>query len=136
LVHAVDWLSYRRQIRGSLGLFGASTGAAAALIAAAVRPGLIEAVVSRGGRADLAASALRRVVAPTLLIVGSEDDDVLALNHEAAAQIKAVHELRIVAGATHLFEERGKLEEVAALAAGWFEAYLHPHEAAQAASAR
>jgi pimeloyl-ACP methyl ester carboxylesterase len=102
-----------------LGLFGASTGAAAALIAAAERPRRVSAVVSRGGRPDLAAEALPAVVCPTLLIVGGHDPEVLRLNREAAARLRAPHELRIVPGATHLFEEPGTLEQVAELAGQW-----------------
>jgi putative phosphoribosyl transferase len=108
----------------SLGLFGASTGAAAALIAAARRPDLASAVVSRGGRPDLAGPYLGQVVAPTLLIVGSRDTEVLALNREAAEQIGGPHEIAVVAGATHLFEEPGALAEVARLAGAWFARHL------------
>jgi pimeloyl-ACP methyl ester carboxylesterase len=102
-----------------LGLFGASTGAAAALIAAAERPRRVSAVVSRGGRPDLAAPALPAVMCPTLLIVGGHDPEVLRLNREAAARLRAPHELKIVPGATHLFEEPGTLEQVAELAGQW-----------------
>jgi len=107
-----------------IGYFGASTGAAAALIAAADRPDLVHAVVSRGGRPDLADHALPRVHAPTLLIVGGADRDVIRLNREAMRQMHAVVELRLVHGATHLFEEPGTLEEVERLAGDWFERYL------------
>ena len=107
-----------------LGYFGASTGAAAALIAAADRPDLVRAVVSRGGRPDLANHALARVHAPTLLIVGSADREVIEMNRQAMRQIPGVVELRLVHGATHLFEERGTLEEVERLAGDWFERYL------------
>jgi pimeloyl-ACP methyl ester carboxylesterase len=107
-----------------IGLFGASTGAGAALVAAAARPDEIAAVVSRGGRPDLAAGALPRVRAPTLLIVGGADDVVLQLNREALAQMRCESELQVVPGATHLFEEPGTLERVAALAAAWFERHL------------
>jgi putative phosphoribosyl transferase len=103
-----------------LGLFGASTGAAAALIAAAERPSAVRAVVSRGGRPDLAGDSLVRVEAPTLLIVGGRDDVVIGLNREAAALLRCPHEISIVPGATHLFEEPGALEQVAALSAEWF----------------
>jgi len=106
-----------------LGYFGASTGAAAALVAAAERPS-VRAVVSRGGRPDLAGSALRRVRAPTLLIVGERDTRVLALNREAMSELAGPAELAVVARATHLFEERGALEEVARLAGSHFDAYL------------
>ena len=101
-------------------LFGASTGAAAALIAAAKRPDTVRAVVSRGGRPDLAEDALDTVVAPTLLIVGGRDHVVLDLNRHALDRLKGPKELRIIPGATHLFEEPGALEHVAQLAADWF----------------
>ncbi len=107
-----------------LGLFGASTGAAAALIAAAERPRQVSAVVSRGGRPDLAAPSLPAVVCPALLIVGGHDPEVLRLNREAAARLRAPHELKIVPGATHLFEEPGTLERVAEVAGQWFVGHL------------
>jgi putative phosphoribosyl transferase len=107
-----------------VGLFGASTGAAAALVAAADRPDEVAAVVSRGGRPDLAGAALARVTAPTLLIVGARDEVVLELNREAATQIGGDNELAVVPGATHLFEEPGALEEVAGLAGEWFHRHL------------
>lgn len=107
-----------------LGYFGASTGAAAALVAAAMRPATIHAVVSRGGRPDLAGPALANVRAPTLLIVGGADREVLALNTAALAQLTCAKELQVVPGATHLFEEPGALEEVARLAGGWFTRHL------------
>ena len=107
-----------------LGLFGASTGAAAALLAAAERPSAVRAVVSRGGRPDLAGDALPRVAAPTLLLVGGLDEVVIALNRGAAAQMRCPHEVSIVRGATHLFEEPGTLEEVARRSAGWFVRFL------------
>jgi pimeloyl-ACP methyl ester carboxylesterase len=107
-----------------VGLFGASTGAAAALVAAADRPDAVAAVVSRGGRPDLAGDALPRVRAPTLLIVGGADREVLELNDDAARCLRCAHELAVVPGATHLFEEAGALERVAALAADWFAAHL------------
>ena len=114
-----------------LGLFGASTGAAAALTAAAVRPDLIHAVVSRGGRPDLAgANVLPRVTAPTLLIVGGEDDVVLDLNRRAYGQMTCERRLEVVPGATHLFEEPGTLEQVATLAAQWFAGHLSARSAA------
>lgn len=123
LVAVIDWLVPRGL---PLGLFGASTGAAAALIAAAERPKQVEAVVSRGGRPDLAGPALKRVSAPTLLIVGGDDEIVIALN-ESAAEVLADHaEVVIVPGASHLFTEPGTLERVAELAAGWFDSHLHP----------
>ena len=107
-----------------IGLFGASTGAGAALLAAAERPELIKAVVSRGGRPDLAGKALRHVSAPTLLIVGERDAVVLDLNERAAAELSTERKLEIVSGATHLFEEPGALEEVAVLARDWFSLHL------------
>lgn len=110
----------------AFGLFGASTGAAAALITAAERPGEIAAVVSRGGRTDLAGSALARVAAPTLLIVGAEDDTVLELNRQSSQQLRCPQRLAVIPGATHLFEEPGKLLEVAELAGDWFLQHLHP----------
>ena len=107
-----------------IGYFGASTGAAAALQAAATFGASIGAVVSRGGRPDLAMSALERVQSPTLLIVGGLDDIVIDLNREAYGKLKAEKHLAIVPGATHLFEEPGTLQEVARLAADWFKRYL------------
>jgi dienelactone hydrolase len=109
-----------------VGLFGASTGAAAALVAAARRPEWVGAVVSRGGRPDLAGPALADVRAPTRLIVGGADDAVLELNRRAAAQLHAPHDLQVVPGATHLFEEPGALGAVARLAGDWFTTCLHP----------
>jgi dienelactone hydrolase len=106
-----------------LGLFGASTGAAAALVAAAHEP-RVKAVVSRGGRPDMAGGALSRMTAPTLLIVGGHDEEVLALNQLAYEQITAEKQLAVVPGATHLFEEPGTLEEAARLAAEWFARHL------------
>lgn len=108
-----------------VGYFGASTGAAAALMAAAERRDLIKAIVSRGGRPDLAHDALPKVVAPTLLIVGGDDEPVIGMNREAMGRMKAAEcKLVIVQGATHLFEEPGKLDEVAALAKEWFLRHL------------
>ena len=109
-----------------LGLFGASTGAGAALIAAADEPDAVEAVVSRGGRPDLAGEALPNVRAPTLLIVGGNDPQVLALNRQAMARMQAASSLEIVPGASHLFEEPGALEAVASLARDWFVRHLSP----------
>jgi dienelactone hydrolase len=122
---AADWAATRADLRTlRIGCFGASTGAAAALIAAAERPTTIAAVVSRGGRPDLAGAALPRVEAPTLLIVGGYDEPVIELNREAMRQMRAHVELEIVPGATHLFEEPGTLEQVSGLAARWFARYL------------
>jgi putative phosphoribosyl transferase len=121
----IDWAASPGPVQGlPIGLFGASTGAAAALVAAADRPDAVAAVVSRGGRPDLAGDALPRVHAPTLLIVGERDRPVIVLNEEAAATLRAPHRLDIVPGATHLFEEPGALAEVADLAAGWFATHL------------
>jgi pimeloyl-ACP methyl ester carboxylesterase len=121
LAGVTDWLRGQKVVSGlPLGYFGASTGAAAALIAAAERPDEIAAVVSRGGRPDLAGEWLAHVRAPTLLIVGGADREVLLLNREALQWIRAPKELAIVPGATHLFEEPGALDEVAALAGRWF----------------
>ena len=124
LVDTTRWVGAEPQIAElPLGAFGASTGAGAALAAAAVEPS-IRAVVSRGGRPDLAAWALGRVRVPTLLIVGGDDREVLKLNRAAAAQLRGPTELAVVPGATHLFEEPGALERVSELAVGWFERYL------------
>lgn len=118
---AVDWIGAHPDTDSlKIGCFGASTGAAAALRAAAARPRDVAAVVSRGGRPDLAGDALARVIAPTLLIVGGDDRQVLALNREARARMKAVTQLAIVPEVTHLFEEPGTLEEVMRLAREWF----------------
>lgn len=125
LVAATDWL--RKHVPAEAqhtGYFGASTGAAAALVAAAERPKFVEAIVSRGGRPDLAGSSLSAVRAPTLLIVGELDDVVIELNRRAAVELRALHKVKIVPGATHLFQEAGALEEVAALARRWFEEHL------------
>jgi len=126
VIAATDWLEAEEIVSGArLGYFGASTGAAAALIAAARRPSAVGAVVSRGGRPDLAGAELARVRAPTRLIVGGEDTEVLALNQDAWRALGAVHkDLQVVPGATHLFEQPGALEEVASLAADWFEQTL------------
>jgi pimeloyl-ACP methyl ester carboxylesterase len=125
LLAATDWASRQNFLAElPLGYFGASTGGAAALLAAAERPQLVRAVVSRGGRPDLAGSALHRVEAPTLLIVGGDDVDVLELNAEALARLRCEKELRIVPGASHLFSEPGALEEVASYAAAWFRQHL------------
>jgi dienelactone hydrolase len=125
LIAATEWLRADPNTRKlSLGYFGASTGAAAALIAAAKLPHEVSAVVSRGGRPDLAENYLPQVRAPTLLLVGGEDTEVIELNREAMAQITTEKQLLIVPGATHLFEEPGKLEEVAKLSADWFVRHL------------
>lgn len=127
VVGAIDWLGGLPETEGlGIGLFGASTGAAAALMAAARRPDAVRVVVSRGGRPDLAATALPSVKAPTLLIVGGEDYLVIEMNRTALDMME-VEERRlvIVPGATHLFEEPGALEEVARLASEWFVEYLH-----------
>ncbi len=122
---AMEWLDRRPSLATlPLGLFGASTGAAAALVAAAARPERVFAVVSRGGRPDLAGDALPRVGAPTLLIVGGADTEVLALNRHALSQLTDESELAVVPDATHLFEEPGTLERVTQLAANWFSAHL------------
>lgn len=122
---AAAWLRSQWETRDlHIGYFGASTGAAAALMAAAEHPDWVSAVVSRGGRPDLAAAHLRRVRTPTLLIVGSHDVEVLSLNRGALALLAGPKRLDIVEGATHLFEELGTLERVAELARGWFQTYL------------
>jgi dienelactone hydrolase len=121
LIGVIDWVSQERTTAAlPIGLFGASTGAAAALGAAAARPDKVDAVVSRGGRPDLALPHIAKVKAPTLLIVGGEDDVVIELNQQAAEQMVTEHRLEIAPGATHLFEEAGKLEQVANLASDWF----------------
>jgi len=125
LVGAIDWLALQSETRTlPVGLFGASTGGGAAMVAAAERPEAVGAVVSRGGRPDLAGEALPRVRAPSLLIVGGHDQPVLALNQRAMAQMHATVALEVVAGATHLFEEPGALEQVARLARRWFLRHL------------
>lgn len=125
VIGALAWASRQSELQSlRLGLFGASTGAAAALIAAAEQPGRVRAVVSRGGRPDLAGDALEEVQAPCLLIVGARDTEVIVLNREAAARLGAEHQLVLIPDATHLFEEPGTLEEVAFLAADWFERHL------------
>ena len=130
LIGATDWLtqySDSRHLR--VGYFGASTGAAAALVAAAERPRVVGAIVSRGGRPDLAGPTLARVQAPTLLIVGGDDAPVIELNRQAFTQLRVEKRLAIIPGATHLFEEPGTLEQVAWLAREWFESHLAPAEA-------
>jgi len=125
LVASIDALRGDGATAGlAIGLFGASTGAAAALVAAAQRPGAVHAVVARGGRPDLAGAALPSVQSPTLLIVGGDDRQVIALNRQALAELRAERQLRIVPGAGHLFEEPGALDAVAALTADWFLRHL------------
>jgi dienelactone hydrolase len=133
---ATDWIRRRHEVAHlDVGYFGASTGAGAALRASAERPGIIHAIVSRGGRPDLAgADALELVDAPTLLIVGGRDTPVIALNEDAMRHMRGRAELVIVPGATHLFEERGAMDEVARLASDWFTRFLGaapaPHRSA------
>ena len=125
LVGATDWLNENQETRDlHLGYFGASTGAAAALVAAVERPQRVKAVVSRGGRPDLADAVLPRVKSPTLLIVGGRDYPVIEMNRSALEKLRSQKNLVIVPGATHLFEERGALDDVARLAADWFTRYL------------
>ncbi len=126
LIGATEWLRLDSPTKKlEFGYFGASTGAAAALIAAAKLPNEVAAVVSRGGRPDLAADYLPRVVAPTLLLVGGLDTEVIELNKEAMDQMTAEKKLTIIPGATHLFEEPGTLEQVAKFSKDWFLRYLH-----------
>jgi dienelactone hydrolase len=125
LQQALDWTAGQAALAGmSIGLFGASTGAAAALCVAAARPGSVSAVVSRGGRPDLAAPSLALVQAPTLLIVGGADREVLAVNRQALREMRCEKRLEVVPGATHLFEEPGALGSVAELATEWFDRHL------------
>lgn len=125
LVHTTDWLTQNPETQNlAVGYFGASTGAGAALVAAAQRPQAIKAIVSRGGRPDLAASALPDVQAPTLLIVGGYDTPVIAMNQDALHQLRIEKHLEIIPKATHLFEEPGALRAVAQLASQWFTRYL------------
>ena len=125
VISAIDWAaSQQRVARLSVACFGASTGAAAALIAAAERPQLVRAVISRGGRPDLAGFALPKVQAPTLLIVGGDDEPVIALNRAAMRRMRAPVQLEIVPGATHLFQEPGALESVSRLALQWCTKYV------------
>jgi dienelactone hydrolase len=125
LLAATEWY-HRQHPKSAVGFFGSSTGAAAALMAEAESSVSIKAIVSRGGRPDLAGPALPRVKAPTLLIVGGNDTAVIAMNQQAYAQIQCQKEVRIIPGATHLFEEPGALEEVAQMAAEWFGRWLQP----------
>lgn len=125
VVEAIHWTHHHPDLAGlHLGLLGASTGAAAALVVAAEEPARVAAVVSRGGRPDLALDSLARVQAPTLLIVGGLDSAVLALNRQALRQLNAPKRLEVVPGAGHLFEEPGALGSVAVFATSWFERYL------------
>jgi putative phosphoribosyl transferase len=129
LLGATDWLTQYPDTRHlRVGYFGASTGAAAALVAAAERPDAVGAVVSRGGRPDLAGPVLARVQAPTLLIVGGNDLPVIDMNRAAFAQLRCEKRLVIIQGATHLFEEPGALDEVARLAREWFKTHFIPAE--------
>lgn len=125
VVIATDWTETHQDLNGlPIGYFGASTGAAAALIAAAERPALARAVVSRGGRPDLAGDALPRVQAPTLLILGGDDRPVIEMNRHAMRNMTGAVEMQIVPGATHLFEEPGTMDEVMRLATAWFNRHL------------
>jgi pimeloyl-ACP methyl ester carboxylesterase len=125
LAGATEWLVDNEETRHlNIGYFGASTGAAAALVAAARHPDTIRAIVSRGGRPDLAGPSLAHVRAPTLLIVGGDDEQVIELNEQARERMRAECKIAIVPGATHLFEEPGKLEQVAKRATEWFTKYL------------
>ena len=130
LVGVIDWSASNKDTRNlGIGCFGASTGAGAALAAAAERPENVRAVVSRGGRPDLATTRLAKVEAPVLLIVGSLDTQVIELNRQAMELLNTVKELVLVPGATHLFKEQGALPRVADLAAEWFSSYLTPFKA-------
>ena len=127
LLLAQSWLqTHARTKQLRAGYFGASTGAGAALQAAARQPETVGAIVSRGGRPDLAGPYLSRVTAPTLLLVGGEDGPVVGMNEEALAKLTCPKQLMIIPGATHLFEEPGTLEQVAQAALRWFQRYLHP----------
>jgi dienelactone hydrolase len=125
LLETTQWIRSNDAVKHlPIGYFGASTGAAAALKAASRIPGVVKAIVSRGGRPDMAGDALEHVAAPTLLIVGGEDDVVITLNESAAQHLHVEHALETIPGATHLFEEPGALEQVAELTARWFKKYL------------
>jgi dienelactone hydrolase len=125
VIGAAEWLLQNPITQHlKVGYFGASTGAGAALVAAAERPNLVSAIVSRGGRPDLAGAALSRVKAPTLLIVGGKDLLVIGMNQEAMEHLQTEKKLEIIPGATHLFQELGTLEQVARLASQWFDRYL------------
>lgn len=129
LIYATEWVRQELELRHfNIGYFGSSTGAAAALVAAARHPDLVQTIVSRGGRPDLAGHDLSKVKAPTLLIVGGNDYEVIELNEDALQQLTCSKELQIIEGATHLFEEPGKLEEVAVAATAWFSKHLQPIE--------
>ena len=123
---AKHWLLNHKKINLKIGYFGASTGAAAALTAAALEPEHVYAIVSRGGRPDLAKHLLKRVKAPTLLLVGGLDGIVIELNQEAFNQLESIKDIKIIPGATHLFEEPGTLEQVAEYATQWFTRYILP----------
>ncbi|MGZ4971592.1 MAG: dienelactone hydrolase family protein [Limisphaerales bacterium] len=128
LVQTATWLREQPQMdQFGIGFFGSSTGGGAALVAAAKIGSDVDAIVSRGGRPDLAADFLPKVKCPTLLLVGQLDDVVITMNEQALARLRCPKELRIIPGATHLFEEPGTLEQVASEAAGWFQTYLHRH---------
>jgi len=130
LLAVMDWTVAQPSLKLlPIGIFGASTGAAAALVAAAARPDLVRAVVSRGGRPDLAREALKKVTAPTMLIVGGYDDAVLVLNEQAKKEMTGDVSLKVVPRATHLFEEPGALAQVAEYAAAWFWGALKPADA-------
>jgi len=134
LIAATDWLSTQAVAAElAVGYFGASTGAAAALVAAANRQDVVRAVVSRGGRPDLALPVIDRVRAPTLLIVGGDDTEVIALNERAFRELRSPKDLVLVEGATHLFEEPGTMDQVAKLAADWFERFLGTQRGSRAA---
>lgn len=125
LVDTTDWILKRQELAElKIGYFGASTGGGAALVAAAERPEAVKAVVSRGGRPDLAGKSLARVRCPTLLIVGGYDEPVIELNKQAMSLLKSEKKMIVIPGATHLFEEKGKLEDVARYACDWFLKYL------------
>jgi dienelactone hydrolase len=130
LIRATDWVTQFHDMRHlPIGYFGASTGAGAALVAAAERPNSVGAIVARGGRPDLAGEALAHVRAPTLLIVGGDDHPVIDLNRQALAELRYEKQLVIIPRATHLFEEPGALDEVARLAGDWFQRHLAPASA-------
>lgn len=132
LVATTRWIAQQEDVAGlPIGYFGASTGTASALRAAVQLPDLVEAIVSRGGRPDLANAELANVKAPTLLIVGAMDSVVIDLNRRAMERMNCIKEMQVVAGASHLFEEPGTLAEVAQLASEWFEAYLYTPQRAR-----